>query len=158
WRIAHELGEQQPLVFIARTTSTARDLFYTYDALRRFVDAQAAGRRGARPRDQARGADARNYITYPALGLAILLAMPPELADSHPPAEYRGLGPRRSVVLIDEIDKAPRDFPNDILNEVERMQFTVPETGFAFPGFDERLQLLPAGSRREEEERRIAPI
>jgi MoxR-like ATPase len=34
---------------------------------------------------------------------------------------------RRAVVLIDEIDKAPRDMPNDILNEIERMEFRIPE-------------------------------
>jgi MoxR-like ATPase len=37
--------------------------------------------------------------------------------------------PTRSVVLIDEIDKAPRDFPNDILNEIEHLTFLVRETG-----------------------------
>jgi MoxR-like ATPase len=31
--------------------------------------------------------------------------------------------------LIDEIDKAPRDFPNDILNEIENMYFRIPEMG-----------------------------
>jgi MoxR-like ATPase len=31
------------------------------------------------------------------------------------------------VVLIDEVDKAPRDFPNDILNEIQRMFFRIPE-------------------------------
>jgi MoxR-like ATPase len=35
--------------------------------------------------------------------------------------------PGRSLVLIDEVDKAPRDFPNDILREVEQMRFDVPE-------------------------------
>jgi MoxR-like ATPase len=38
----------------------------------------------------------------------------------------------RSVVLIDEIDKAPRDVPNDVLDETERMCFTVRETGHQF--------------------------
>ena len=33
------------------------------------------------------------------------------------------------VVLIDEIDKAPRDFPNDFLHELDQMEFTVTETG-----------------------------
>ena len=32
------------------------------------------------------------------------------------------------VVLIDEIDKAPRDFPNDLLLELDQMRFTVDET------------------------------
>ena len=36
------------------------------------------------------------------------------------------------MVLIDEIDKTPRDFPNDILNEIEHLTFTVRETGRTF--------------------------
>ena len=32
------------------------------------------------------------------------------------------------VLLIDEIDKAPRDFPNDLLHELDKMEFTVTET------------------------------
>ena len=35
--------------------------------------------------------------------------------------------PKRSVVLIDEIDKAPLDVPNDILVELERLEFEIPE-------------------------------
>lgn len=34
-----------------------------------------------------------------------------------------------AIVLIDEIDKAPRDFPNDLLHELDKMEFTVTETG-----------------------------
>jgi len=33
------------------------------------------------------------------------------------------------VLLIDEIDKAPRDFPNDLLHELDQMKFTITETG-----------------------------
>jgi MoxR-like ATPase len=114
------------LVFNTKTTSTARDLFYRYDALRHFQDAQIR-------RDTA-GADAGadSYIDYEALGLAILLAMEPKAAGQFLPEKHRGTGPRRSVVLIDEIDKAPRDLPNDLLNEVEEMRFTVRETGRSF--------------------------
>jgi len=39
-------------------------------------------------------------------------------ADEHP-----------RVVLIDEIDKAPRDFPNDLLHELDQMEFSITETG-----------------------------
>ena len=35
--------------------------------------------------------------------------------------------PTRTVVLIDEVDKAPRDFPNDLLNEIDEMYFRIPE-------------------------------
>jgi MoxR-like ATPase len=47
------------------------------------------------------------------------------------PPGFNHTGRRRSVVLIDEIDKAPRDFPNDILNEIERLYFRIPELGEA---------------------------
>ena len=40
-------------------------------------------------------------------------------------------------MLIDEIDKAPRDFPNDLLNEIDRFYFRVPELGnLTSPGGD----------------------
>jgi MoxR-like ATPase len=42
---------------------------------------------------------------------------------------FQCTGVRRSVVLIDEVDKAPRDFPNDILYEVEDLSFQIPELG-----------------------------
>src|SRR5690606_30689569 len=41
--------------------------------------------------------------------------------------------PRSSVVLIDEIDKAPRDFPNDLLNEMENFSFDIRELGLHVP-------------------------
>ncbi len=49
-----------------------------------------------------------SYIRWQALGEAIR-------------------SPNQRVVLIDEIDKAPRDFPNDLLDELDRMEFHVPE-------------------------------
>jgi MoxR-like ATPase len=51
----------------------------------------------------------------------------PYIVDLLPGTGLSYSEPRRSVVLIDEVDKAPRDFPNDILNEVENMSFRIPE-------------------------------
>ena len=138
--VAYELGLPR-LTFNTKTTSSARDLFYEYDVLRRFHDSQFNG-----------DASIDDYIEYRALGAAILLAMKPEVVDPHLPTgwadRYRdrltgGKGPlalpadqylrhaprrpMRSVVLIDEIDKAPRDMPNDVLNEIEGMMFSVRE-------------------------------
>jgi MoxR-like ATPase len=120
--LAHELGLPAPFVFNTKSTSAARDLFYRYDALRHFHDAQF----------HAGQAAAESYVTYEALGLAILLAIEPGAAAAVLPEALRGRGPTRSVVLIDEVDKAPRDLPNDVLNEIEEMAFTVPETGAGF--------------------------
>jgi MoxR-like ATPase len=104
-------------VFETKSTSTARDLFYYYDMLGRFYAAQT-GVGSQRPLD---------YITYNAFGLAILRSNPEEAVRDLLLEGFVHGGARRCVVLIDEIDKAPRDFPNDLLNEVENMYFKVPE-------------------------------
>lgn len=107
--LAWELGLEAPLVFSTKTDSAARDLFYRYDSLRHFQDVQLRSVNGS----------AEAYISYQALGLAIRRS-----SDS--------VAPKRSVVLVDEIDKAPRDLSNDILNETESLSFTVPEIGATF--------------------------
>ena len=99
--VAHELDLAGPFEFHTRSTSIGRDLLYRYDAVRHFADIQ----RGA-----PSAADTAEYVVHEALGDAL------RAKD------------RRAVVLIDEIDKAPRDFPNDLLNELDRMKHTIAET------------------------------
>jgi MoxR-like ATPase len=122
WQLARaqRLGVTSAAVerFEAKSTSVARDLFYSYDALGRFHAAHAGG--------NARAAD---YLTFSALGRALLEALPADKVQHLVPAGHAHVGPRRRVVLVDEIDKAPRDFPNDLLNEVDQMFFRVPELG-----------------------------
>ena len=120
--IAYELELPSPLVFHTKTTSSASDLFYRYDALGHFHSAQF---------DQ-NSVEIEHYLTLEALGLAFLLSWPAEKANPHLPEAFQGRGPVRSVVLVDEIDKAPRDLPNDVLNEFEKMSFTTRETGRTF--------------------------
>jgi MoxR-like ATPase len=127
WKLG--LGTEA-LRFDAKTTSSARDLFYTYNMMARFHAAQT--REGSQK--------SVDYIHYNALGSAILRAMPKTAVQDALPLEFVHPGePIQSVVLIDEVDKAPRDFPNDLLNELENMQFYVPELdnrGFsAEPGY-----------------------
>lgn len=119
YSLAWELGLNEPLVFHTKTTSTASDLFYQYDALRRFQDIHLGERNPI-----------ETYITCQALGTAILLANPKEKehAGKILPEYLKNKDPLRSVVLIDEIDKAPRDLPNDVLNEVEKMTFSIKES------------------------------
>jgi MoxR-like ATPase len=118
YNVAKELGLKAPLKFEVRSTTTATDLFYVFDTLRQFRDARAQS-----------DLDVKKYIEFNALGLAILLANPwDKVADVWPKNSDRPFdGPRRSVVLIDEIDKAPRDVPNDILNDIELMHFRIVE-------------------------------
>ncbi len=117
YSVASELGLDVPLKFETKSTSESKDLFYTYNSLARFQAAQAsdADQRGLK------------YIHYNALGLAILQANDPTAVAEITPEQQRHSSPKRSVVLVDEVDKAPRDFPNDILNEIELMEFRIPE-------------------------------
>jgi len=126
--IAHRLFDAEAIIFNTKTTSAARDLFYSYDAIRHFRDAQLA-KTGAVPLAET---SVEQYITYQGLGLAILLAMPRATVSHLLPPTLLGTPVRQSVVLIDEIDKAPRDLPNDVLDEIERMRFEVKETGLKF--------------------------
>ena len=71
------------------------------------------------------------HIRLQALGQAIVLSNPAMLAKC-PYLHMKGIDaskPRSSVVLIDEVDKAPRDFTNDLLNELDRFRFQVREDG-----------------------------
>jgi MoxR-like ATPase len=126
YRLAYEFSEDhpptKPLVFHTKSNSSAKDLFYTYDSLKHFQDIQFGERTLAR----------RQYVTWQALGLAILRADEREAARSLLPIEMQSEKPRRSVVLIDEVDKAPRDLPNDILNEIEDLEFNVTELADEF--------------------------
>ncbi len=79
---------------------------------------------------------AHSFIKLNALGKAILQAWGKDaikanekLTDLQYLAEFDEMenGPRSSVVLIDEIDKAPRDFPNDLLFEIENTAFSINE-------------------------------
>ena len=90
----------EPLIFNTKSDSSSRDLFYTYDAIRHFRDAGLEGK----------SQEAFDYVSFNAMGQAILRS-----------------GQQQSVVLIDEIDKAPRDFPNDLLHEFEHLEFRVLE-------------------------------
>jgi MoxR-like ATPase len=86
-----------------RSETRARDLLYYYDALQRFSDAQTGGVAG-----QQRAALAQNYVRLEPLGRGLM-------------------SPVRRVILIDEIDKAPRDLPNDLLRELDQGWFEIPE-------------------------------
>ncbi len=121
YRIAWELGFDEPLKFETKSNSIARDLFYHYNSLASFHAAQAAGRNGQPQQNTV------DFITYNALGIALLRANTPTKYQNISPKTFEHGEQRRSVVLIDEIDKAPRDFPNDILNEIENMYFRIPE-------------------------------
>jgi MoxR-like ATPase len=84
-----------------KSTTKAQQGLYEYDAVSRLRDSQLG---------DARVHDVRNYIRKGKLWQAF---------------EAEG----KVVLLIDEIDKADIEFPNDLLQELDRMEFHVYETG-----------------------------
>ena len=117
YHLAHQFSLDAPLKFETKSDSKAKDLFYLYNYLAHFHAAQS--KQGSQ--------ESKDYITYNALGLAILRANNYDAIKGIVAKNYPQKPPTRSVVLIDEIDKAQRDFPNDILNEVELMSFKILE-------------------------------
>lgn len=96
-----------------KSSSRAIDGLYRFDAVARLTEAQLAAVRG-----NAIPESLTKYIHFEELGAAI------KNADSELQRE-----PFRTVLLIDEIDKADIDFPNDLLRELDQMAFQVSETG-----------------------------
>ena len=142
-RVAWEFGLAPVLRFEAQSVSEAQDLFYRFDMVGRLAAAQGGsadrglamtGKTAASasaPAADLPSSDARRFITLAALGKAVLYSHPLDRERSGgvlltPPHPAPDSG-RASVVLIDEIDKASRDFPNDLLNAIERLAFKVPE-------------------------------
>lgn len=112
--IAYEFG--LPLfTWHIRSTSKAEEGMYSYDAVLRLHDVQIQNLNSQDPeRKLTAGRDPANsgyYLKFGPLGEAFQLR------------EYP------AVVLIDEIDKADIDFPNDLLAALDEWEFTIRETG-----------------------------
>lgn len=100
YSVAAEKGLERPFKIAVKSTSRAQDLLYRVNALRRLQDAQS-------PHNK------RAQFIYPYLSLGPLGR-----------AINEG---RRSVVLIDEVDKADIDFPNDLLDVLDDFSFQIEE-------------------------------
>lgn len=107
--VAYELGLPYEAWNI-KSTSRAKDGLYTYDAVGRLRDAQLAAAGRLSDEKIQKIDEPYTYVRWGALGRAFL-------------------NEQRTVVLIDEIDKADIDFPNDLLLELDEQRFVVEETG-----------------------------
>ncbi|MEJ1932194.1 MoxR family ATPase [Nostoc sp. NIES-2111] len=103
--VAYELGLPYEAWYI-KSTTRARDGLYTYDAVGRLHDAQLT------QIDETSNSKVKNLDNYIKLG----------------PLGRAFKNQERTVVLIDEIDKADIDFPNDLLRELDEQRFTIEET------------------------------
>jgi MoxR-like ATPase len=126
-RLAYEFDLGAVLRFEAQSLSEANDLFYRFDYMRQMVTTKLMEGGQATKED----ALAMNFVEFGPLGWAVLRALGrdelPEMVARH--TSHLPATAARSVVLIDEIDKASRDFPNDLLNGIDRLSFTLREAG-----------------------------
>ena len=90
-----------------KSTSKATDGLYTFDHIQRLRDAQLEKTKA----EYFKSDNPEHYIHYGELGKAFL-------------ASKKGTP---SILLIDEVDKADIDFPNDLLLELDQKRFTIPE-------------------------------
>lgn len=103
--IADELTDGALLEWRIKSSDKVRDGLYHYDPIRRLIDTQLAEKS---PEHREQALNPYHYIRFAYLGKAIISTKP-------------------IVLLIDEIDKADIDFPNDLLRELDELWFEVTE-------------------------------
>jgi MoxR-like ATPase len=104
-----------------KSTTKAQQGLYEYDAVARLRDSQLG---------EARVHDIANYIRRGKLWEAFT-------------------APQRPVLLIDEIDKADIEFPNDLLQELDRMEFFVYETGDTVKAARRPVVIITSNNEKE---------
>jgi MoxR-like ATPase len=121
--LASSLG--LPLIrWHVKSTTKAKDGLYVYDTVARLHDSRFGGTDGSNVRDIAR------YIKLGALGEALA-------------------APSRVVLLIDEIDKADLEFPNDLLHELDAMRFRIDETGKEISAIERPIVVITSNNEKE---------
>ena len=117
--LAHSLG--LPLVrWHVKSTTKARDGLYVYDTVARLHDSRFGG-------------DVRDIAKYIKLG----------------PLGEALASKARVVLLIDEIDKADIEFPNDLLLELDAMRFRIDETGQEIVAAERPVVVITSNNEKE---------
>ena len=122
--LARQVAESLGLPIIewhVKSTTKAQQGLYEYDAVSRLRDSQLG---------DARVHDVSNYIRQGKLWQAFT-------------------APGKVVLLIDEIDKADIEFPNDLLQELDRMEFHVYETGETIRAAHRSVVIITSNNEKE---------
>ena len=118
--IAKSLG-MELLIWNIKSTTSAQDGLYVYDTVQRLYDSQF-GTEGVN--------DIGKYIRLGKLGEAFKRE-------------------KQTVLLIDEIDKADLEFPNDLLWELDKMEFYIPETGETVKATVRPIVIITSNAEKE---------
>ncbi len=122
--LAYEIAKalDAPLItWHVKSTTKAHQGLYEYDAVTRLRDSQLGDERVK---------DVKNYIRKGKLWEAFTAS-------------------KRPILLIDEIDKADIEFPNDLLQELDRMEFFVYETGETIAAKIRPIVLITSNNEKE---------
>ena len=106
--------------WIIKSTTKAQQGLYEYDAVSRLRDSQLGGKIE----------DVNSYIKKGKIWKAFNT-------------------PKKSVLLIDEIDKADIEFPNDLLQELDKMEFYVYETGELVKAKNRPIVIITSNNEKE---------
>ena len=118
--IAEGLNKQL-LIWNIKSTTKAKDGLYIYDTVQRLYDSQFGDHDVS---------DIRHYIKLGKLGEAFISS-------------------EQVVLLIDEIDKADIEFPNDLLWELDIMSFDIPETGETVSAKHRPIVVITSNAEKE---------
>ena len=118
--IAKSLG-MELLIWNIKSTTRAQDGLYVYGTVQRLYDSQF-GTEGVN--------DIGKYIRLGKLGEAFKRE-------------------KQTVLLIDEIDKADLEFPNDLLWELDKMEFYIPETGETVKATVRPIVIITSNAEKE---------
>ena len=122
--LAYEIAkalDAELITWHVKSTTKAHQGLYEYDAVTRLRDSQLGDERVK---------DVKNYIKKGKLW---------EAFDA----------PKRPVLLIDEIDKADIEFPNDLLHELDEMRFTIAETGEEVAARQRPIVIITSNNEKE---------
>lgn len=115
-------GLHLPLIrWHIKSTTRAQEGLYTYDTVQRLYDSRF---------DHTQVHDIRHYIQMGPLGQAFT-------------------SKEKVVLLIDEVDKADLEFPNDLLNELDRMSFSIPELREEVQAINRPVVIITSNNEKE---------
>jgi len=122
--LAHSIArglEKELIIWNIKSTTKAQEGLYVYDTVQRLNDSRFGDRDVS---------DIKQYIKLGKLGQAF--------------ASYEQV-----VLLIDEVDKADIEFPNDLLNELDEMIFYIPETEETITAIHRPITVITSNAEKE---------
>ena len=122
--LAHSIArglDKELVIWNIKSTTKAQEGLYVYDTVQRLNDSRFGDKDVS---------DIKHYIKQGKLGQAFS-------------------SPEQVVLLIDEVDKADIEFPNDLLNELDEMSFYIPETNETITAVHRPITVITSNAEKE---------